>query len=76
MEGPEGITLSEINQKEKEKYHVILLSCGILKNKTKQKQMNKQSKTQTEFPGTEDRSVVTTEKWIFGSGVGEMGKGN
>ena len=31
----EGIMLSEISQKEKDKYCMISLICGILKNKTK-----------------------------------------
>ena len=30
----EGITLSEINQTEKDKHCMISLTCGILKNKT------------------------------------------
>ena len=29
----EGIMLSEVSQMEKEKYHMILLLCGIQKNK-------------------------------------------
>ena len=28
----EGIILSEANQIEKDKYHIVLLICGILKN--------------------------------------------
>ena len=28
--GLEMITLSEINQKEKDKYHMLSLTCGIL----------------------------------------------
>ena len=34
----EGIMPSEINQTEKDKYHMISLSCGYLKNKTKYEQ--------------------------------------
>ena len=30
----ETIILSEVNQTEKDKYHMILLICGILKNGT------------------------------------------
>ena len=30
----EIITLSEVNQTKKDKYHIILLICGILKNDT------------------------------------------
>ena len=30
----QGIILSEIRQKEKDKYHMILLICGTVKNKT------------------------------------------
>ena len=29
MDGPKIIILSEVSQKEKEKYHVISLICGI-----------------------------------------------
>ena len=31
---PEIITLSEVSQTEKKKYHVVSLTCGILKNDT------------------------------------------
>ena len=34
MDGPEIIILSEVSQTEKDKYHVISLICGILKNDT------------------------------------------
>ena len=37
--GQEGIMLSEINQTEKDKYHMILFTRGILKPK----QINKQN---------------------------------
>jgi len=30
----QGIILSEIRQKEKDKHHMILLTCGTVKNKT------------------------------------------
>ena len=30
----EGVKLSEISQTEKDKYHMIPLTCGNLKNKT------------------------------------------
>ena len=48
----EGIMLSEIWQTEKDKYHMILLTCGIV-NKTKQNTPKK-----TELMDTEDRLVV------------------
>ena len=32
----ESIILSEVSQKEKDKYHMISLICGILKNNTDQ----------------------------------------
>ena len=35
------ITLSEVSQTEKEKYHKISFICGILKNDTKQKQTHR-----------------------------------
>ena len=45
----EIIILSEVSQKEKDKYHMISLTCGILKKKrlqmnlcTKQKQANRE----------------------------------
>ena len=31
----EGIMLNELNQMEKEKYHLILFTCGLLKKKKK-----------------------------------------
>ena len=37
---PEGITLSEINQSEEDKYHMISLICGI----SETKQMDKGKK--------------------------------
>ena len=37
----EGITLSEISQAEKEKYHMVSLTCGLYK--TKQNKPNKNS---------------------------------
>ena len=37
----EGIMLSEISQTEKDKYHMILFICGILKKKKQNKQTNK-----------------------------------
>ena len=39
----EGIIQSEISQREKDKYCMILLTCGILKTK-----MNKHNKTEAE----------------------------
>ena len=39
----EGIIQNEISQREKDKYCMILLICGILKTK-----MNKHNKTETE----------------------------
>ena len=41
--GLEGIIQNEISQREKDKYCMILLICGILKTK-----MNKHNKTETE----------------------------
>ena len=38
----EGIMISEISQIEKDKYHMISLTCGILKTK----QMNKETKAE------------------------------
>ena len=35
--GPKGVTLSEINQTEKDKYHMISFICGIKKKKTQGK---------------------------------------
>ena len=37
---PEIIILSEVSQTEKDKYHMISLTCGILKKKKKKIQMN------------------------------------
>ena len=37
----EGITLSEINQTEKDNYHIISLICGICNTKQRDKQTNK-----------------------------------
>ena len=33
MDGPRDYILSEVSQKEKDKYHMILLICGILRKK-------------------------------------------
>ena len=37
----EGIMLNELNQMEKEKYHLILFTCGLLKKKKKNKLQNR-----------------------------------
>lgn len=44
----EGIMLSEINQREKEKYCMILLRCGIL---------NKQITKQTKIPKLREKEI-------------------
>ena len=36
-----GIMLSKISQTEKDKYHLISLICGILKNKTSEQNRNR-----------------------------------
>ena len=41
----EGIMLSEISQREKDKYCMISLTCGIYETK----QMNKHNQTETEL---------------------------
>lgn len=38
------ITVNEVSQREKDKYYIISLTCGILKDKT-----NKQNKTNTQI---------------------------
>ena len=38
----EIITLSEVNQTKKDKYHIILLICGILKKSIKMNLFTKQ----------------------------------
>ena len=39
--GLEGITLSEIIQTEKDKYHMISCTCGVLKNEQMKKEKQK-----------------------------------
>ena len=59
----EGILLSEISQKEKDKYHMISLICQI----QKQNKQNKQNKT---------HKIQRTDQWLpegRGLGVGEKG---
>ena len=34
MDGPRDYHISEVSQTEKDKYHMISLICGILKNDT------------------------------------------
>ena len=63
MDGRGGIMLSEISQTEKEKYHMLLLICGI------QRKTNKHNKTETD---TENTCVVARER-VTGS---EIGKGD
>ena len=55
--GQEGIMLSEINQTEKDKYHMILFTRGILKPK----QINKQN---------ENRLKDRVNKWVLPEGRG------
>ena len=50
--GQEGIMFSEINQTEKDKYHMILFTRGILKTK----QINKQNK---------NRFKDRVNKWVL-----------
>ena len=57
-----GIMQSEISQIEKDKYHMISLTCGKFKN-------NKQINKQKNLIDTENRLVVVRG---MGSGVGEM----
>ena len=33
MDGPRDYNTNEVSQTEKDKYHIILLTCGILKKK-------------------------------------------
>ena len=58
----EGITLSEISHMEKDKYHMISLICGILKQTKQNKWANKSKHIDTE------NIVVTKEQ---GKGWGE-----
>ena len=49
----EGLMLNELNQIEKEKYHLVLFTCALLK-----KQTNKQTKRQkNEFRGAKNSLV-------------------
>ena len=57
--------LNEITQTEKDKYCVMSLICGILRNKTKKTQKNK-------LIDTENRLVAVKHR----VGVGEMGEGD
>ena len=50
---PGSILLYEVSQREKDKYYIISLTCGILKDKT-----NKQNK----YADTENRLVVIRGK--------------
>ena len=59
----EGIMLSEVSQTEKDKYCMLPLTCGILKNKN--------NKKKTKYTETENRLVVA---WGRSRGVGKMGK--
>lgn len=36
----EGLMLNELSQTEKEKYHLILFTCALLKKKTKNRRMS------------------------------------
>ena len=67
-----GIMLSEISQKEKDKYRMISLICGIYKT-DKIKHMNKPNQTKTNM------QIQRAEQWLLegkGSVEGEMGKGD
>ena len=48
----EGLMLNELNQIEKEKYHLVLFTCALLKKKKKKKQKN-------EFRGAKNSLVVS-----------------
>ena len=52
----EGIMLSEINQRKKDKYHMISLICGI--KKTKQNEQKKKT-NKNKLIGKEVRLLVT-----------------
>ena len=61
---PEGIMLSEIRQTKKDKYHMILLTCEIEKQK--------QIKGRTRPINTENKLMVDREE---GLGDGQIGEG-
>ena len=66
--------LSEINQAEKDKYHMISLICGFFKKKKKQtNQMKTKQKNKAKLIDTENRLEVARGN---GWGVGEMGEGS
>ena len=46
----EGLMLNELNQIEKEKYHLVLFTCALFKKKKKQK---------NEFRGAKNSLVVS-----------------
>ena len=70
----EGIMISEINQAETDKYHMISLICGFLKKKKKQtNKMKTKQKNKAKLIDTENRLEVARGN---GWGVGEMDEGS
>lgn len=55
---PESIMLSEISQKENDKYCMTSFRCGILKKK------------KADFTETDNRMVVLRGKWVDGRSKG------
>jgi len=60
----EVIILSKISQKEKDKYHMISLTCGIYNTK----QIYKHSQTETEL------QIQKTNRWLPEGRAGGRGK--
>ena len=70
--GLKGILLSEINQAEKNKYHMISLIYGIFKKTTKQTKKQNKQRNQNKCIDTENTVVVARReggkgsKWVKG----------
>ena len=57
-----SITLSEVNQTEKDKYHMISLMCNLKKNKRVNKQRNQTYKYREQTDGYQRAGEWT--KWV------------
>ena len=67
----EIIILSKVSQKEKDKYHMIPLICGILKKWYKWTYLQNKTQKFTEIDSQASKTNLRLPKWKGGGGIKE-----
>ena len=70
----ETIILSEVNQSEKDKYHMISLMWNLRNKTNKQREKKKRDKSRNRLLTIENKLMVTRGE--VGGGMGETGDGD